>query len=128
MGVPIILDNTLAYLEAKVVNHLDLKTHTLFVGNVVTAEVLKEGEPMTYAYYHKIKRGTTPKTAPTYVAEPKQAASSPKYTCSICNYLYDPEKGDPDSGVAPGTPFADLPDNWKCPVCGAGKDQFERED
>jgi hydroxylamine reductase len=48
-----------------------------------------------------------------------------KYKCKICNYIYDPEKGDPDAGVAPGTAFEDLPSDWLCPVCGAGKDQFE---
>jgi Rubredoxin len=50
-----------------------------------------------------------------------------KYTCSICGYVYDPEKGDPDSGIAPGTSFEDLPDDWVCPICGASKDDFEKE-
>jgi flavin reductase (DIM6/NTAB) family NADH-FMN oxidoreductase RutF len=63
---PIILDNTLGYLEAKVINHVDVGTHTIFIGELVGAEVVKEGEPMTYAYYHQVKRGTTPKTAPSY--------------------------------------------------------------
>jgi len=49
-----------------------------------------------------------------------------KYTCSVCGYIYDPEKGDPDSGVAAGTAFADLPDDWVCPVCGADKSLFEK--
>lgn len=48
-----------------------------------------------------------------------------KYTCIVCGYEYDPAKGDPDNGVAPGTAFADVPEDWTCPVCGAGKDQFE---
>jgi flavin reductase (DIM6/NTAB) family NADH-FMN oxidoreductase RutF len=63
---PIILDNTLAHLEAKVINHVDVGTHTIFIGELVGAEVIREGEPMTYAYYHQVKRGTTPKTAPSY--------------------------------------------------------------
>jgi rubredoxin len=50
-----------------------------------------------------------------------------KYVCSICGYVYDPEQGDPDNGVAPGTKFEDLPDDWECPVCGASKDDFEKE-
>jgi rubredoxin len=50
-----------------------------------------------------------------------------KYVCTICGYVYDPAKGDPDSGVKPGTAFTDLPDGWTCPICGAGKDQFEKE-
>lgn len=63
---PIVLDHTLAYLEAKVINHVDVGTHTIFIGELVAAEVIGEGEPMTYAYYHQVKRGTTPKTAPSY--------------------------------------------------------------
>lgn len=48
-----------------------------------------------------------------------------KYRCLVCEYVYDPEKGDPDNGIDPGTSFEDLPDDWICPVCGVGKDQFE---
>ncbi len=48
-----------------------------------------------------------------------------KYVCSMCGYVYDPEVGDPDSGIAPGTPFESLPANWTCPVCGVGKEDFE---
>lgn len=47
-----------------------------------------------------------------------------KYECEICGYIYDPEIGDEDSGVPAGTAFADLPDDWVCPLCGADKDQF----
>jgi len=50
-----------------------------------------------------------------------------KQVCGICGYVYDPEKGDPDNGVEPGTAFADLPDDWACPICGAGKDEFAPE-
>lgn len=49
-----------------------------------------------------------------------------KWKCTICGYIYEPELGDPDGGVAPGTPFEQLPDSWVCPVCGATKDMFER--
>lgn len=65
-GAPVLLDNTLGYVEAKVINSVDAKTHTVFIGEVTNAEVLAEGEPMTYAYYHQVKRGTTPKSAPHY--------------------------------------------------------------
>jgi flavin reductase (DIM6/NTAB) family NADH-FMN oxidoreductase RutF len=64
---PIILDHSLAYLEARVVNQVDVGTHTIFIGELVGADVIREGEPMTYAYYHRVKRGTTPKTAPSYI-------------------------------------------------------------
>lgn len=49
-----------------------------------------------------------------------------KYVCSVCGYIYDPALGDSDNGVAPGTPFSDLPADWVCPECGAGKDAFEK--
>ncbi|MFA6309503.1 MAG: rubredoxin [Clostridia bacterium] len=48
-----------------------------------------------------------------------------KYVCTVCGYIYDPEIGDPDGGIKPGTSFADIPDDWVCPVCGAAKDMFE---
>ncbi len=126
---PIVLDHTLAYLEAKVVNQVDVGTHTIFIGELVGADVLREGEPMTYAYYHQVKRGTTPKTAPSYIEERKEVASKmAKYRCSVCGYVYDPEVGDPDGDIKPGTRFEDIPDTWVCPVCGASKDQFEKEE
>jgi len=49
-----------------------------------------------------------------------------KYKCSVCGYIYDPELGEEDSGIPPGTPFEKLPDDWKCPVCGAPKDSVEK--
>ena len=128
-GAPIVLDNTLAYLEAKVISQMDVSTHTIFVGEVVAAEVIKEGEPMTYAYYHLVKRGTTPKTAPTYIEEKKEAtAKMSKYKCQVCGYIYNPELGDPDGHIKPGTPWEKLPDDWVCPVCGATKDKFDKID
>ena len=51
-----------------------------------------------------------------------------KYKCSVCGYVYDPELGDPDGGIKPGTPFDDIPDDWVCPVCGAAKSDFEKSD
>jgi rubredoxin len=50
-----------------------------------------------------------------------------KYVCDVCGYVYDPEVGDPDSGIAPGTAFADIPEDWVCPECGVGKDDFSEE-
>ena len=51
-----------------------------------------------------------------------------KYICIPCGYIYDPEEGDPDGGIAPGTAFEDIPDDWICPVCGVTKDLFEPVD
>ena len=50
-----------------------------------------------------------------------------KYKCTICGYIYDPGSGDPDGGINPGTSFEQIPDTWVCPVCGAGKEVFEKE-
>ena len=128
-GAPIVLDNTIAYIEAEVIKELDCGTHTIFVGEIRDCGILNSGEePMTYAYYHEVKGGKSPKTAPTYQEIPKQPVEkSAKYTCSVCGYTYDPEKGDPDTGIKPGTKFEDLPADWTCPVCGADKSKFEKE-
>jgi rubredoxin len=57
----------------------------------------------------------------------RRLAVMDKYVCSVCGYVYDPAEGDPENGIEPGTKFKDLPDDWTCPVCGAEKDQFEKE-
>ena len=127
-GSPVVLDSAIAFLEAEVINSLDVGTHTIFIGKIVNADVLSDDEPMTYAFYHLVKRGTSPKNAPTYIKEEpkeKEEKAVKKYRCKICGYIYDPEKGDPDGGIKPGTPFEEIPDDWVCPVCGASKDEFE---
>ena len=122
---PIVIDNATTVFEAKVTKELDVGTHTIFVGEIVDAEVLNEKACMTYEYYHVVKRGTTPKTAPSYVEEKKEVAPKmDKYKCSVCGWIYDPEIGDADGGIGPGTPFEKIPDTWKCPVCGAAKTEF----
>lgn len=50
-----------------------------------------------------------------------------RYVCVLCGYIYDPAEGDPENGVAPGTAFEDIPDDWTCPACGVGKEHFEEE-
>lgn len=131
-GSPILLENCLGYIELKVIQQLDVFTHTLFVGEITNAEIISDKEPMTYAYYHLVKRGTTPKNAATFQAaevkkeEIKEEKVMARYRCTICGYEYDPVLGDPDSGIKPGTAFEDIPDSWMCPICGATKDQFEK--
>ena len=90
---------------------------------------------MTYEYYHEVKGGLSPKTAPTYYKEidkakeiiKKEEEKMDKYVCTVCGYVYDPEKGDPDGGIAPGTKFEDISDEWVCPLCGVGKNDFKKE-
>jgi rubredoxin/flavin reductase (DIM6/NTAB) family NADH-FMN oxidoreductase RutF len=127
-GVPVVTQHCTAFLEAEVERELDVWTHTLFVGRLVGARILTGERPMSYAYYHDIKRGVTPPTAPSFVAHRKEAStvSKQKYKCTVCGYIYDPAVGDPDNGVAPGTAFEALPADWVCPVCGAAKSEFEK--
>ena len=66
-GCPIVTENSLAALEAKVSNQVDVGSHTLFIGDLVSAEILKEGKPLTYAFYHEHLKGKTPEKAPTYL-------------------------------------------------------------
>ena len=51
-----------------------------------------------------------------------------RYVCDVCTYVYDPEIGDPENDIEPGTTFADLPEDWVCPDCGVGKDEFSPEE
>ena len=60
--------------------------------------------------------------------KPRGVLTVQKYVCDVCGYVYDPEQGDPDNGVAPGTAWEDVPDDWVCPDCGVGKDQFSPAD
>jgi flavin reductase (DIM6/NTAB) family NADH-FMN oxidoreductase RutF/rubredoxin len=130
-GAPVVLDNSVSCLEAKVTQEVDAGTHTLFIGQVVEGEVLSEKPTLTYEYYQLVKRGTTPKGAPSYHEPQKEVKEAPKmakYKCTVCGYIYDPAAGDPDSGIKPGTSFESLPANWTCPICGAEKSNFEKID
>jgi len=131
-GVPIVLDNTVGFIEAEVTNAIDVGTHTLFVGRIIACETIDEDKvPMTYNYYRDVKGGRTPRTAATYIKKKSKeksiqgAKEMKKYKCLMCGYIYDPAVGDPDNGVAADTAFKDLPDDWTCPECGADKDEFE---
>jgi len=131
-GGPIVLDNTVGFIEAQVTKSIDVGTHTLFIGKIVTCQTIDKSKvPMTYTYYRVIKGGGTPRTAATYIAKKAKAKlqlgvkNMQKYKCLMCGYIYDPAVGDPDNGIAAGTAFEDLPNDWTCPDCGAGKDEFE---
>ena len=131
-GSPIILDNAVSYLEVKVTQEVDVGTHTIFIGQIAEAEVLNEKPTLTYEYYQQVKRGSTPRNAPSYVEVKKEPPAPPpapkmaKYKCQVCGYVYDPVVGDVDGGIKAGTPFEAIPDSWTCPVCGADKSQFEK--
>lgn len=129
-GLPCVTDHTLACLEARVIQEVDAGTHTIFIGELTDAAVLREGAPMTYAYYQQVKRGSVPPAAPAFAPKSKEKermAAMDKYVCTICGYVYDPLLGDPENDIPPDTPFEKLPDDWVCPICGAGKEEFEKE-
>ncbi|MEW6536937.1 MAG: flavin reductase family protein [Candidatus Auribacterota bacterium] len=71
-GCPIVTEHSLAALEAKVFQQVDVGSHTLFIGDVVSSEILKEGKPLTYTYYREHLKGKTPEKAPTYIKEERQ--------------------------------------------------------
>ena len=145
-GVPIVTEDCLAWFECKLTQKMDVGSHILYIGEVLDAKTLTLNEsPLTYAYYHEVKRGLAPANAPHGATKPMEitenqnnqpnqinnnqnSTAMKKYVCSVCGYVYDPEKGDPDSGIAPGTAFEDIPDDWSCPLCGVGKSDFEPQD
>lgn len=130
-GSPIVEDHTLAFLEAELINQIEVGTHTIFIGKIVDADILTNDRCMTYEYYHQVKGGKSPKNAPTYIKDVKietlEEKNMERYVCKVCGYTYDPKNGDPENGIEPGTKFIDLPDSWVCPVCGASKKDFDKE-
>jgi flavin reductase (DIM6/NTAB) family NADH-FMN oxidoreductase RutF/rubredoxin len=131
-GAPVVVENAVAFLEAEVIQEIDVGSHTIFIGKVINADIISTGACMTYDYYRQIKGGLTPKAAATYIEEEKvEGKVEPKiemakYRCRVCGYIYDPGMGDPENGINPGTPFEEIPDSWVCPVCGAAKSEFEK--
>ncbi len=112
-GVRVLLDAT-SYMVCRVIGTLETSSHTVFLGKVCDADILKSGEPMTYAYYHRVVKGKSPKNAPTYIEERGESSKAAK--CSICGYVYDGN-----------TPFDELTDSFTCPVCGVPKSLFKYE-
>jgi len=69
LGNPILEENSISFFEVKVEKEVDMGTHTIYIGKVIDAEIISDAEPMTYAYYHLVKKGKSPKAAPTYIKE-----------------------------------------------------------
>jgi flavin reductase (DIM6/NTAB) family NADH-FMN oxidoreductase RutF len=121
-GVPVVLNDTLAFLECRLVQTIDVGTHFLFIGVLLNSEILDESrEPITYDYYRKVRKGVAPKNAPTYVDKskvnsPVSSTGFKKYQCTACDYIYDE--------AVEGIKFGDLPADWECPNCGSGKEFF----
>ena len=133
-GCPCPKKNIVSCIELKVESTVEVDTHTLFIGKLTDCSFLEGGVPMTYSYYREVLCGKTPPTAPSFIAKPvvkpetqKKEKAMKKYVCEVCGYVYDPTLGDPDSGIAAGTAFEDIPEDWVCPACGVGKDQFSEQ-
>ena len=127
-GIPYVTEGAVAHFGARVIETVDVGTHYLIVGEVEQAEVLSSEPPMTYAYYHKVKGGKTPPKASSYeaneteapaeaaAAAPEPEAAEPAavrygWRCMICGYVVEMDE---------------LPDDFTCPMCGMGRDMFER--
>lgn len=125
-GLPVITDSC-GYMVCDVIDTWETSTHTVFLGKIGKTDVFGNREQMTYDYYHKVIKGSSPKNAPTFVPPEKLAQEPPapaapavkpaatasgkkKYVCSLCGYEYE---GD------------ELPEGFECPICGAGVDFFE---
>lgn len=134
-GVPIVTDSSVAWFECKVTQSYEVGTHILFIGEAIDTGLIEDsGKSLTYTYYREVLKGYSPKNAPTYIEKEKIEAvavtikkQEDVWQCQLCHYEYEESKGDPISGIAPGTSFLDLPDDWVCPICGADKTMFEKE-
>ena len=118
-GVPAV-ETGCGYAVCKVVNTIETSTHTIFLGEVIEAKSTSKETPMTYKYYHEVIRGKSPKNAPTYIAEEKKPEAPVEkkeglhhWACQVCGYVYEGEF---------------LPDDFVCPLCKHGAEEFEQID
>jgi flavin reductase (DIM6/NTAB) family NADH-FMN oxidoreductase RutF/rubredoxin len=149
LGVPVVTEASVAWFECSVVQETDAGSHILFIGEIKDAGLLSDEPVLTYTYYRETYKMMAPRNAPTYLKdktpedtktqEPPESGSpgpekkkssekkrkKPSYACSVCGYIYHPEEGDAASGIPPGTAFADLPEDYRCPVCNAEKELFK---
>lgn len=120
-GIPYVAEHAVAHFCVKTKEALDLGTHLYLVGEVVESEVLSSEEPMTYAYYHQVKGGKTPPKASSYERPENIAAHEGvdgdastrtfAWRCTVCGHIEYVDE---------------LPDGFTCPICGVGKELFER--
>ena len=132
-GIPIIIDEICSYLVCELIQIVDCGSHDIFIAKVLTTKKISNEKEMTYRYYHEVVKAVAPKNAPTYIEEDSSPENKPignvnigktdeadskteKYRCIICGYIYDE--------AIEKIKFKDLPDDWKCPRCGVGKENF----
>ena len=111
--MPVVSDSC-GYIVCEVIDKMETSTHTVFLGEVKGAELFGDRDAMTYAYYHKVVKGKSPKNAPTYIPdeeeEKKENGKIRRFKCEVCGYIYEGEE---------------LPADFKCPICGVGADKFK---
>lgn len=107
-----VLTDSVGYVICELTGEFETETHTVFVGKMKAGDVLKQDTPMTYDYYHKVKKGKSPKAAPTYQEE-TSSHTTVAYRCKICGYIYE---GD----------ITKEPDTYVCPICKKDKSYFEK--
>ena len=109
-----VLENTCGYMVCKVIDTMETSTHTIFLGEVIEADDYSEENAMTYKYYHENLKGSSPKNAPTYeetsISQVDKDSKKRRWKCSICGYIHEADE---------------LPDDFTCPICGVGKENFE---
>lgn len=113
-GMPV-LEDAMSWGVCRVINKMETETHTVYLGEVVDTGIFSQTAPaMTYDYYHKVIKGSSPKTAPTYIA-PEAVAALPitksQWVCTVCGYVYEGDQ---------------LPAGFTCPLCGVGPESFEK--
>jgi flavin reductase (DIM6/NTAB) family NADH-FMN oxidoreductase RutF/rubredoxin len=121
-GVPILLNECVAFFEFRLLRTIDAGTHLIFIGELLNAEIVdNDKEPLTYLYYRQVKKGVAPKNAPTYIdksklEKPANNSLSKRFKCPACGFVYDE--------AIEKVEFKDLPVDWVCPVCGTEKSEF----
>ena len=118
--IPVVTDGMCSYLICKLIQTVDCGTHDIFIAKVLDAQKISNEKEMTYRYYHEVIKAVAPKNAPTYIEEQNvkntEDGKFEKYKCIICGYIYDE--------AVEKVKFKDLPADWKCPICGTGKENF----
>lgn len=109
-GIPVIKDSN-GYIICEVTSVLETETHTIFVGKVINMNKYDNKDVMTYKYYHEVLKGSSPKKAPTYQENIVEEIKGNRWKCLICGYIYEGEE---------------LPLDFKCPICGQGREVFEK--
>lgn len=114
-GLPVLKD-ACGYITCKIIDKMETTTHTVFLGEVIEGDVLSKEPAMTYAYYHNVVKGKSPKNAPTYIEEDPKEETDTKWVCGICGYIYEGE-----------IPFEELPESFVCPICKQPKSVFKKQ-